>query len=134
MSWSLDSQSPIYLQLAHRIRMQIISGQYVPGDRLPGVRDLAVAAAVNPNTMQRALWELEQEQLVITQGTSGRFVTPDKGRIAAAREGMLLAVAQEYAQRMRQFGLNREQAAELVRKTSQEGENETWNAYSNAGD
>ena len=82
MSWSLDSQSPIYLQLAHRIRMQIIGGQYVPGDRLPGVR----------------------------------------------------AVAQEYAQRMQQFGLNREQAAELVRRTSQEGENETWNAYSNAGD
>ena len=114
MSWILDSQSPIYLQLAHQIRMQIISGQYEPGDRLPGVRDLAMSAAVNPNTMQRALWELEQEQLVLTQGTSGRFVTPDQSRIAAAREKMLQAVAEDYLARMRQFGLSREQAAEFV--------------------
>lgn len=114
MSWILDSQSPIYLQLAHQIRMQIISGQYEPGDRLPGVRDLAMSAAVNPNTMQRALWELEQEQLVLTQGTSGRFVTPDQSRIAAAREKMLQAVAEDYMARMRQFGLSREQAAEFV--------------------
>ena len=122
MGWTFDSQSPIYLQLAQQIRMRIIGGQYEPGDRLPGVRDLAVEASVNPNTMQRALWELEQEQLVLTQGTSGRFVTPDQGRVAAARDGMLCAIAEDYAARMRQFGLSREQAADLVLHTK-EGSN-----------
>lgn len=118
LSWSFDSQSPIYLQLANQIRMQIIGGQYAPGARLPGVREFAVSASVNPNTMQRALWELEQEKLIITQGTSGRIVTPDEECIISARENMLLAHAQEYACRMRQFGLSREQAAELVLKTT----------------
>lgn len=120
MAWTFDSQSPIYLQLASQIRMNIICGQYEPGDRLPGVRDLAMTAAVNPHTMQRALWELEQEHLVLTQGTNGRFVTPDKDRIASARSSILCSMAEEYAQKMRQFGLDRQEAANLVLQTKEE--------------
>ena len=73
MPWELDNDRPIYLQLMERIQQDIVSGIYKPGDRLPSVRDLAVEAAVNPNTMQKALSELERSGLVYSQRTSGRF-------------------------------------------------------------
>ena len=67
MPWELDNDRPIYLQLMERIQQDIVSGIYKPGDRLPSVRDLAVEAAVNPNTMQKALSELERSGLVYSQ-------------------------------------------------------------------
>ena len=69
MPWELDNDRPIYLQLMERIQQDIVSGIYKPGDRLPSVRDLAVEAAVNPNTMQKALSELERSGLVYSQRT-----------------------------------------------------------------
>ena len=75
MPWNLDNDRPIYMQLMERIQQDIISGAYQPGDKLPSVRDLAVEAAVNPNTMQKALSELERCGLVYSQRTSGRFIT-----------------------------------------------------------
>lgn len=73
MPWNLNSDRPIFLQIVERIEMDIISGVYQPGQRLPAVRELASCAAVNPNTMQRALSELERTGLVYSQRTSGRF-------------------------------------------------------------
>ena len=75
MPWDLDDDRPIYLQLMERIQQDIISGIYKPGDKIPSVRDLALDAAVNPNTMQKALSELERSGLVYSQRTSGRFIT-----------------------------------------------------------
>ena len=77
MAWELDSDRPIFIQIVERIQMEIISGKYSPGDKLPSVRDLAAVAAVNPNTMQKALTELERTGLVYSQRTSGRFITED---------------------------------------------------------
>ena len=68
MAWELDSDRPIFIQIVERIQMEIISGKYSPGDKLPSVRDLAAVAAVNPNTMQKALTELEQTGLVYSGG------------------------------------------------------------------
>ena len=73
MTWTLDADRPIYAQLVDRIRIQIVSGQYPPGSRLPSVRELAAQASVNPNTMQRAFGELERSGLVVTQRTFGRI-------------------------------------------------------------
>lgn len=77
MAWELDSDRPIFIQIVERIQMEIISGKYSPGDKLPSVRELAAVAAVNPNTMQKALTELERTGLVYSQRTSGRFITED---------------------------------------------------------
>lgn len=77
MSWNLSSERPIYAQIMERITLDIVSGIYLPGARLPSVRDLAQDAGVNPNTMQKALSELERTGLVISQRTSGRFITED---------------------------------------------------------
>ena len=74
MAWKLDSDRPIYAQILEIIQMQIISGKYQPGDKIPSVRELAADAGVNPNTMQKALSELERSGLILTQRTSGRTV------------------------------------------------------------
>ena len=77
MPWNLDSNLPIYPQIMERITLDIISGTYLPGSKLPSVRDLAQDAGVNPNTMQKALSELERTGLLYSQRTSGRFITED---------------------------------------------------------
>ena len=81
MPWDLDNDRPIYVQLMEKIRLDIMSGVYRPGDKLPSVRDLALDAAVNPNTMQKALSELERNGLVYSQRTSGRFITEDENML-----------------------------------------------------
>ncbi len=77
MPWNLNSDRPIFMQIIEIIQLDIISGRYAPGEKLPSVRDLASEAAVNPNTMQKALSELERSGLVYSQRTSGRFITED---------------------------------------------------------
>ena len=86
MEWKIAADAPIYQQLSRQIRLGIVSGEYAPGERLPPVRELALAAGVNPNTMQRAMTELEREGLVFPQRTAGRFVTEDAELIAQARQ------------------------------------------------
>ncbi len=77
MVFSFDNNSPIYLQIIEQIKIQIISGELKPGERLPSVRDLANNTKVNPNTMQKAMTELEQLGLIYTERTNGKFVTSD---------------------------------------------------------
>ena len=85
MAWNLNADKPIYAQLVEILQMQIVSGQYRAGDRLPSVRELAAIASVNPNTMQKALAELERNGLNNTQRTSGRTVTEDSQLIRQTR-------------------------------------------------
>ena len=90
MAWNLDSDRPIYAQLLERIQLQIVSGIYGPGDKLPSVRDLAAEASVNPNTMQKAFAELERSGLIETKRTSGRFVTEDNSDSAGKRRNQCI--------------------------------------------
>src|SRR5690554_5377774 len=77
MSWELKPDRPIYAQLIEQLELRICSGIYPLGSKLPSVRDLAQEASVNPNTMQRALAKLEENNLIYTHRTSGKFVTED---------------------------------------------------------
>lgn len=88
MAWELNADRPIYLQLVDQIKLKIVSGAYKPGERVPSVRDLAADAAVNPNTMQKALAELETQGLLFTMRTSGKTVTEDSQRLRELREQM----------------------------------------------
>lgn len=110
MPWQLTSDRPIYLQLLERLQLEILSGRYPPGERLPSVRDLAVAAAVNVNTMQRALAELEQLELVNTHRTTGRYITTDTARIRTLRDAFAQQHAWTYLQGMQQLGFPAEDA------------------------
>lgn len=95
MGIRFESGKPIFLQLEEMIRADIVAGRYDPGEKLPGVRDMALYANVNPNTMQRALSDLEEEGLLTTQGTSGRFVCEDATLIAAAKQRMVAELARD---------------------------------------
>ena len=77
MDYIFDNERPIYIQLVEKLRLEIVSGKLKQGERLPSVRELALIARVNPNTMQKALVELENEGLVYTERTNGKFVTTD---------------------------------------------------------
>lgn len=122
MSWTLDNDRPIYLQLMERIQRDIIAGVYQPGDKLPSVRDLALEAAVNPNTMQKALSELELSGLVYSQRTSGRFITEDTEMLTQMKKELATEHIQEFFQKMEQLGFSRAELLTLVTKAA-EGEN-----------
>lgn len=116
MSWNLDSQRPIYVQIVERVQLDIITGRYAPGSRLPSVRELAAQAAVNPNTMQKALSELESGGLIYAQRTSGRFVTEDLEKIRGAKEQLASMQIREFIRRMKRLGLTREEIMNLFQQ------------------
>ena len=123
MPWNLDSSRPIYLQIIERVQMDIITGRYQPGDKLPSVRDLAQEAAVNPNTMQKALSELERSGLIYSQRTSGRFITEDKELIHQMKKGLAAAEVSAFVAHMKQLGITPEEIRQLLAETSEEEEN-----------
>ena len=86
MSWNFDGVTPLFQQVANRVRTDILNGKYHPDEQLPSVRQFAFDASVNPNTMQKALSLLESEGLLYTKGTAGRFVTSDADVIEKARK------------------------------------------------
>ena len=117
MPWELDNDRPIYLQLMESIQRDIIAGVYQPGDKLPSVRDLAVAAAVNPNTMQKALSELERNGLVHSYRTSGRFITEDKTMLRKMKEQQASRQIKEFIEKMRQLGYQDPEILSLIKET-----------------
>ncbi len=120
MSWTFSGDKPIYTQLVERMQLRIVTGEYPPGSRLSSVRDLAAEAAVNPNTMQRALSELENTGLVYSQRTAGRFVTEDGEKIAALRERLGREKVRRFLAEMRELGYQRAEAAALVEREEEE--------------
>ena len=125
MPWNLDDSRPIYLQLMERIQHDIISGVYQPGDKLPSVRDLALDAAVNPNTMQKALSELERGGLVYSHRTSGRFITDDSTLLKKIKTDLAQEYINSFLGQMRHLGLNDSETLEMIKETLGGGDNET---------
>lgn len=117
MSWNLSSERPIYAQIMERITLDIVSGIYLPGARLPSVRDLAQDAGVNPNTMQKALSELERTGLVISQRTSGRFITEDCHMIEQLKTSLATEKMEEFLAQMRQLGFQNDEILSLMNQT-----------------
>lgn len=116
MKWQFSNDAPIYSQLIAQIKVGIVSGAFPPGERLPSVRDLATEAGVNPNTMQRALTELERDGLVYSQRTSGRYVTEDRAAIAEARHGLAADRVRSFLTDMGRLGFEKEELLSLLRQ------------------
>lgn len=114
MQWNFRDDAPIYLQLTEQLRMKIVSGEYPPGYRLPGVRELAVEAGVNPNTVQRAMGELERMSLVYSQRTSGRSVTEDISILTAARREIAEKRVDEFLKTMKELGYSFEETMKML--------------------
>ncbi len=121
MEWHFNNDAPIYSQLVEQMTLRIVTAVYMPGQRMPSVRDLAVEAGVNPNTMQRALGELERNGLVFSQRTSGRFVTEDIKMIEDAKRTLASRQIQTFLRAMDQLGYQPGEIIALV-KTAQEKE------------
>ncbi len=119
MQWELSTDKPVYLQLVEQIQAGIISGTYNPGDKLPSVRDLAAQAMVNPNTMQRAMTELERSGLVYANRTAGRFITSDKELINQLKQQYISQIIQEFLDRMELFGLKLDEIISYITKISE---------------
>ena len=122
MAWNLDNDRPIYAQLVERLQVQIVSGAYLPGGKLPSVRELAAVAAVNPNTMQKAFAELEKSGLIIIQGTNGRIVTEDERLIQDSKRELAKRQADVYFAGMEGLGFTRSQAVSFLQETARKGE------------
>lgn len=116
MAWNLNSDRPIYAQILEVIQLRIISGRYRPGEKIPSVRDLAAEAGVNPNTMQKALSELERNGLVVTQRTSGRTVTEDMEMIQKTRSKLAREQVSEFIDKMKELGFSKKEIVELLEK------------------
>jgi DNA-binding transcriptional regulator YhcF (GntR family) len=116
MPWKLSSDRPIFIQIIERIQMDIISGVYQPGDKLPSVRDLAGIAAVNPNTMQKALSELERTGLVYSHRTSGRFITEDTQMIKNLKLSLAEEKITEFLDNMSKLGFEKSEILTLIEK------------------
>lgn len=114
MAWILNADKPIYTQLVEIVQMQIISGQYKAGDRLPSVRDLAAEASVNPNTMQRAFAELEKSGLIVTQRTSGRTVTEDTELIKQTQSQLADEYIKSFFRMMKELGYTETEIINLI--------------------
>ena len=114
MKWKLQGDRPIYAQLVEQLERGILTGEYPPGSGVPSVRNLAIEAEVNPNTMQKALAELEARGLLHTHRTAGRTVTEDEEMIVKLKQDLALAQVDAFFEGMRSIGIGRDEAAGLI--------------------
>ena len=123
MDWTFHNDQPIYTQLVDQIKFAIVSGALPPGGRMAAVRELALEAGVNPNTMQRALQQLEREGLVYAQRSSGRFVTENLDVIEAAKSALAAAQIGRFRAAMRSLGYSMEESIRLLESSGEEDVN-----------
>ena len=114
MDYQFSNDKPIYLQLMDVFKVAIVSGELPKGQRLESVRDLAVVAKVNPNTMQKALSELERIGLVRTERTSGRFITDDEELILSMKNEIAENEIKAFLEKMKKMGITKEAVVKLI--------------------
>ncbi|MDU4861614.1 MAG: GntR family transcriptional regulator [Terrisporobacter othiniensis] len=114
MSWNIDNNKPVYIQLVEQLKSKIISGEFKAGDKIDSVRSLAEDAQVNPNTMQKALVELEREELVFSKRTSGRFVTDDKEKIKSMKKEVANEEIKNLKINLERLGFTKDEIINLV--------------------
>lgn len=116
MDYIFDNERPIYIQLVEKIRIEIVSGKLKQGERLPSVRELALIARVNPNTMQKALVELEEEGLVYTERTNGKFVTTNSELINNIKKELAQEKIRNFLNDMENIGITHDEAIMYLQK------------------
>ena len=121
--WSFTNDKPVYVQIMDEIMNRISLGVYKPGERIPSVRDLAEEARVNPNTMQKALAEIERRGYTISLRTSGKFVTDDTELISSLNHNRAESSVRSFLAEIRHLGLSVDEAVELIRECSGELDN-----------
>ena len=116
MSWQFNDKEPVFTQIEKRLRAEIVNGRYLPDSQIPTVRQLATEISVNPNTVQRALTVLEEEGLVVSRGTVGRFVTGDPLIISEARRATVTEAMRGWLSEAYSLGITKEELLEFISK------------------
>lgn len=116
MEYVFDNERPIYIQLVEMIRINIVSGKFKKGQKLPSVRELALMMKVNPNTMQKALVELEDEKLIYTERTNGKYVTEDEKLIEKIKKQLAQEKVNNYLNSMKNIGISYELAVKYLQE------------------
>lgn len=116
MKFEFDNNIPIYIQLVEQLKIYIISGKIKPGERLPSVREFALQTKVNPNTMQKALAELEELTLIYTERTNGKFVTTNQDLINKLKYEYASELSNKYFSSMKSVGFNKSEVIEYLKK------------------
>ena len=124
MEWQIDNNKPVYIQLVEQLKMKIISGDIELDSKLDSVRNLAAEAMVNPNTMQKALAELERQGFVYSKRTSGRFVTDDKALIDRERKNLVKDSVKASLETLINLGYTDEEIMRLIEEILKEGKHE----------
>jgi len=119
LAWKFNSQVPVSLQIVGKLRSDIITGKYKPGEQFPTVRQLAYEASVNPNTMQKALALLETEGLLISKGTVGRFVTSDIAVIERTKNEIRRAYMSDVIRQALEIGITKEEFINYIRESEE---------------
>ena len=114
MAWEFKNDRPIYAQILEHMEFDILSGKYSPGEKVPSVRELAADAAVNPNTMQRAMVELERRGLVYTERTNGRFITENMDMLQDVKRRIAEDYIGEFVDKMKKIGYSEEEVKNLM--------------------
>ena len=116
VDYIFDNERPIYVQLVEKLRIEIVSGKLKSGERIPSVRELALTARVNPNTMQKALAELENEGLLYTERTNGKFVTDNKELIEKIKRELAEEKINNYINDMKNIGIGYDEAVKYLQE------------------
>ena len=116
MDYIFDNERPIYIQLVEIIRAQIVSGKFQKGQKIPSVRELALTMKVNPNTMQKALVELENEKLIYTERTNGKYVTEDESLIEKVKKELAKEKVNNYLNSMNDIGISYDEAIKYLQE------------------
>ena len=116
MNYTFDNERPIYIQLVEKLRIEIVSGKLKPGERIASVRELAFTTKVNPNTMQKALVELEGEGLIYTERTNGKFITTDQNLIEKAKKELAKENVNKYISDMNNIGITFEESIKYLQE------------------
>ena len=116
MDYIFDNERPIYIQLVEIIRVQIVSGKFQKGQKIPSVRELALTMKVNPNTMQKALVELENEKLIYTERTNGKYVTEDESLIEKVKKELAKEKVNNYLNSMNDIGISYDEAIKYLQE------------------
>lgn len=114
MAWSFSSSRPVYIQIAERITISVISGEYKPGAQIPSVRQLALEAAVNPNTVQHAFSELENNGLIVSKSTAGRYVTEDTTIIEDCRQKQAQLAVDEFVEKIQKLSMPKNEIITMI--------------------
>lgn len=120
MEFIFDNERPIYIQLVEQIRFEIISGRLTKGEKIPSVRELALKVKVNPNTVQKALAQLERDNLIYTERTNGKYVTEDENVIQKFKADVINDKVGGFVADMKNIGISSTEIIEYLQNRERE--------------